>query len=134
MPIIDGTPFYSNSIVPYYADVPVNLRAKWEGEVQQEFTGGVMMHLFLAEMPEHDALKKFIYRLVKNTKVVYFSITPAISVCGKCSWNGVGIYERCPRCGSSKVDVWSRIVGKIAEFKSRVHYKELIAESAVVNI
>jgi len=66
-------------------------------------------------------------------KVVYFSITPTISVCSKCSWNGVGTYDRCPKCGSEKVDVWSRIVGyyrpvkswnigKRAEFKSRVHY------------
>jgi len=51
MPNVDGVPFYSNSIVPYYADVPIYLRAKWEGEVQQEFTGGVMMHLFLNEEP-----------------------------------------------------------------------------------
>ena len=140
MPMVDGVPFYSNSIVPYYADVPITLRAKWEGIVQQEFTGGVMMHIFLAESPEPDVLKKFIYRLVHNTKVVYFSITPAITVCNKCSWNGVGVYDVCPRCGSKKVDVWSRIVGyyrplrnwnigKVAEFKSRIHYKELIASS-----
>ena len=144
MPTVDGTPFYSNSIVPYYTDVPLTYRAEWEGEVQQEFTGGVMMHLFLAELPEVDALKKFIYNLVRSTKVVYFSITPAISVCNKCSWSSVGIYDTCPRCGSKKVDVWSRIVGyyrplkswnigKIAEFKSRVHYKELL-EHATINL
>ncbi|MCD6357001.1 MAG: hypothetical protein J7L75_00295, partial [Thermoproteales archaeon] len=55
----DGVaPFYSNSIVPYYADVPLHLRAEWEGLVQQEFTGGVMMHLFLEEQPDPDALKR----------------------------------------------------------------------------
>ena len=144
MPNVDGVPFYSNSIVPYYADVPITLRAKWEGIVQQEFTGGVMMHIFLAESPEPEVLKKFIYRLVKSTQVVYFSITPAITVCNRCGWNGVGVYDICPRCGSKNVDVWSRIVGyyrplknwnigKIAEFKSRVHYKELLV-NATVNI
>lgn len=129
----DGTaPFYSNSIVPYYADVPIFKRAKWEGEVQQEFTGGVMMHIFLYESPDPKALKNLIYKIVTNTKVVYFSITPTIAVCRNCGWRAVGIFDKCPRCGG-KVDLWSRIVGyyrpvknwnigKKAEFKLRAQY------------
>ena len=124
--------FYSNSVVPYYADVPIFKRALWEGEVQQEFTGGVMMHLFLEESPDPEALKKLVRRIAENTKVVYFSITPTISVCRKCGWSAVGIHEKCARCGN-EVDVWSRIVGyyrpvrnwnpgKKAEFNLRVHY------------
>ena len=129
----DGTaPFYSNSIVPYYADVPIYQRAIWEGEVQQEFTGGVMMHLFLNESPDPKALRNMIRRIVENTKVVYFSITPTLSVCRKCGWSAVGTFWECPSCGA-KTEVWSRIVGyyrpvrnwnigKKAEFKLRVHY------------
>jgi len=129
----DGTaPFYSNSIVPYYADVPIYQRAIWEGEVQQEFTGGVMMHLFLNESPDPKALRNMIRRIVENTKVVYFSITPTIAVCRKCGWSSVGAIDRCPKCGG-EVELWSRIVGyyrpvrnwnigKKAEFKLRVHY------------
>lgn len=133
IPTYGGVPFYSNSIVPYYANVPIFLRALWEGEVQQEFTGGVMMHLFLYERPDAKALKSLIRRIASNTRVVYFSITPAISVCRNCGWNAVGVYHKCPKCDSDKVEVWSRIVGyyrpvsnwnvgKKAEFKSRVHY------------
>ena len=131
----DETRFYSNSIVPYYADVPIYRRALWEGEVQREFTGGVMMHLFLSEMPDPSALKKLIRRIAENTKVVYFSITPAISVCRKCGWSAIGVYDECPKC-HGPVDVWSRIVGyyrpvrtwnpgKQAEFKARVLYGAL---------
>ena len=133
IPRYGGVPFYSNSIVPYYANVPIFMRALWEGEVQQEFTGGVMMHLFLYERPDPRALKSLIRRLATNTKIVYFSITPTISVCKSCGWNSIGVFERCPKCGSDKVEMWSRIVGyyrpvsnwnvgKKAEFKSRVHY------------
>ncbi|MCD6513776.1 MAG: anaerobic ribonucleoside triphosphate reductase [Candidatus Odinarchaeota archaeon] len=126
------TPYYSNSIIPYYADISLGERVEFEGEVQQEFTGGVMMHIFLNETPDPIALKKLVYRIAVNTKVVYFSITPTIATCRNCGWHGIGIYEKCPKCGKS-VDLWSRIVGyyrpiknwnigKKAEFKQRVHY------------
>ena len=46
IPILDGEPIYSNSIVPYYVSVPITKRVELEGMVQQEFTGGVMAHLF----------------------------------------------------------------------------------------
>ena len=132
MPLEDGVPFYSNSIIPYYAAVPIAQRAKWEGEVQQEFTGGVMMHLFLYESPDPQALKKLVKRIVTNTKVVYFSITPTIAVCKHCGWSGVGVYDKCPKCGGP-IELWSRIVGyyrpikswnvgKKAEFLERVEY------------
>ncbi len=129
----DPAPFYSNSIIPYYARVPISLRAEWEGEVQREFTGGVIMHLFLNESPDPEALKKLARRIVENTNVVYFSFTPNLSVCTKCDWSSVGIFDSCPKCGSKKIDVWSRIVGyyrpirtwnagKRAEFRIRATY------------
>ncbi len=130
----DGiAPFYSNSVVPYYADVPIYRRAIWEGEVQQEFTGGVMMHLFLAEQPDPSALRNLIRKIVENTKVVYFSITPTITVCRTCGWNSIGAHFTCLKCGS-ETEIWSRIVGyyrpvrnwnpgKKAEFKLRVTYR-----------
>lgn len=132
MPMEDGTPYYSNSIVPYYAQVPLADRVRWEAEVQPEFTGGVMMHIFLDESPDPGALKNLVRRIAEQTKIVYFSITPTIAVCRRCGWQAVGLYDRCPRCGAP-VDLWSRIVGyyrplrnwnigKRAEFKQRVHY------------
>jgi len=133
IPILNGEPIYSNSIVPYYVSIPLVKRVELEGLVQQEFTGGVMAHLFFGEAIDPKALKKFIYSIVTNTKIVYFSITPAISTCKNCGWSGIGIYWKCPQCGS-KTEVWSRIVGyyrpiqswhvgRQKEFRSRVHYK-----------
>jgi len=133
IPIWDGKPFYSNSIVPYYIDIPLSRRVMWEADVQQEFTGGVMLHIFFHEAIDPKALKKLVYNIVTKTKSVYFSITPSITVCPKCGWHGVGIYDQCPKCGNRNVDIWSRIVGyyrpirswnegKQAEFISRIHY------------
>ena len=132
----DPAPYYSNSIVPYYADVPIAQRAAWEGEVQGEFTGGVIMHLFLQESPDPNALKQLARRIVTETRVVYLSFTPTISVCRDCGWHAVGVFNVCPRCGGDRVDVWSRIVGyyrpirtwnpgKLAEFRQRIQYRQV---------
>ena len=132
IPILNGEPIYSNSIVPYYVSMPLIKRVELEGIVQQEFTGGVMAHLFFGEAMDPRSLKKLIRSFVENTKIVYFSITPAISVCNSCGWRGIGVVWSCPNCGS-KVEVWSRIVGyyrpvqswhpgRRAEFKARFHY------------
>jgi len=133
IPEFNGIPFYSNSIVPYYVDVPIQLRAMWEGEVQEEFTGGVIMHLFLHEPPDPIALKKFVRNILERTKLVYLSITPTISVCSRCGYWQVGILSKCPKCDSPRIEIWSRVVGyyrpihtynvgRRAEFMTRVHY------------
>lgn len=134
IPVFDGEPIYSNSIIPYYAPISLPKRVEYEGIVQQEFTGGVMAHLFFGQSIDPRALKKLIRRIVETTKIVYFSITPAISICKKCKLRTVGVMWNCPRCGE-EMEIWSRIVGyyrplsswhtgRIAEFKSRVHYGE----------
>ncbi|MEM1509756.1 MAG: anaerobic ribonucleoside triphosphate reductase [Thermofilaceae archaeon] len=126
------SPFYSNSIVPYYAPVSLYERAALEGRVQGEFTGGVMMHLFLEEQPDVEALKKLVRRIIENTGIVYFSITPTISVCRWCGWSSVGTHWQCLKC-EREAEVWSRIVGyyrpvkqwnpgKKTEFRLRKHY------------
>ncbi len=132
IPILNGEPMYSNSIIPYYAPVSLVDRVRLEGMVQQEFTGGVMAHLFFGEAMDPKSLKKLIRSFVENTKIVYFSITPAISICRTCGWRSIGVFWECPNCGS-ETEVWSRIVGyykpvqmwhpgRIAEFRSRIHY------------
>lgn len=147
IPMEGDIPFYSNSIIPYYAQVSIPERVKWEGEVQEEFTGGVMMHIFLYESPDPKALKKLIYNIATNTKVVYFSVTPTLTVCNKCGWHGTGIFDGCPKCGNKNIEIWSRIVGyyrpvsswnigKQAEFLNRIEYgkneKTLLAKQVLV--
>ncbi len=133
IPIVGGEPFYSNSIIPYYADLPLPKRIELEAQVQHLFTGGVMMHMHMYEAMDPEALMKMVYNISKSYKIVYFSITPAITVCIKCGWSSPGIFSECPKCGSEEVDWWSRIVGyyrpiknwnpgKKAEFASRIGY------------
>ena len=125
------SPIYSTSIVPYYADVGMSERVHLEAKVQKYFTGGVMLHLFLNEEPDPEALAKLTRRL-SGTKLIYWSYTPTLTICRNCGYRSVGAAWVCPRCGS-ETEVWSRIVGyyrpvknwnpaRRREFRQRVHY------------
>ncbi len=129
-----GVGFYSSSIVPYYTDIELSRRIEIESRLQRLFTGGVMMHIFLGEEPDPEALAKLTKRLTYSTDLVYWSYTPAITICRKCGWKGVGAVHECPKCGSENVEIWSRIIGyyrpiknwypyRRKEFRTRIHYK-----------
>ena len=127
-----GNPIYSTSIAPYYGEMDLPERIEVESRVQRSFTGGVMMHIFLGEEPEVNALAEF-NRKLTCSDLVYWSFTPAVTVCLKCGRGFTGIISRCPSCGSDRVEVWSRIIGyyrplrnwnpyRRREFETRKHY------------
>jgi len=110
-------PIYSTSIAPYYGALELTDRIKVESMVQKSFTGGVMMHIFLGEEPDPEALAKLTKRLMR-TELVYWSYTPAVTVCNKCGHSTTGLHTHCPRCGSEDVEIWSRIVGYYRPLKN----------------
>ncbi|MEZ0394269.1 MAG: anaerobic ribonucleoside triphosphate reductase [Desulfurococcaceae archaeon] len=110
-------PLYSTSVVPYYADVELGERIELESKVQKYFTGGVMMHIFLAEEPDPEALSKLAKRLI-DTDIVYWSFTPALTHCTKCGRTFTGLHRACPKCGSEEVEIWSRIIGYYRPLKN----------------
>jgi len=125
-------PVYATSITPYYADIELPDRIEIEQRVQKYFTGGVMMHIFLGEEPEPEALADLTKKLMQ-TELIYWSYTPAITHCNTCEKTFTGLYTKCPVCGSENIDVWSRIIGyyrplrnwnpqRRKEFWSRQHY------------
>ncbi|WP_206204551.1 anaerobic ribonucleoside triphosphate reductase [Thermococcus sp. 21S7] len=125
-------PIYSTSIAPYYGSLELADRIRVEEKVQKSFTGGVMMHIFLGEEPDPEALAKLTKRLMR-TELVYWSYTPAVTVCNDCKYSTTGLHTHCPRCGSENVEVWSRIIGyyrplknwnpfRKKEFWTRRHY------------
>ncbi len=125
-------PIYSTSIAPYYGPLDLIDRVKIEEKVQGLFTGGVMMHIFLNEEPDPEALAKFTKRLSIHSRLIYWSYTPALSICTRCGWRDIGIVFECPKCGA-ETEVWSRIIGyyrplknwneaRRSEFLNRRHY------------
>ena len=116
-------PIYSTSIAPYYGALELPDRIEIEARVQKVFTGGVMMHIFLGEEPDPEALAKLVKRLIQ-TDLVYWSFTPAITVCKHCMKTFTGLYTRCPRCGSEDVEIWSRIIGYYRPLKNWNPYRK----------
>ncbi|WP_457751531.1 anaerobic ribonucleoside triphosphate reductase [Thermococcus sp.] len=125
-------PIYSTSVAPYYGALELADRIRIEEKVQKSFTGGVMMHIFLGEEPDPEALAKLTKRLMR-TELVYWSYTPAITICNTCGYSTTGLYTHCPRCGSENIEIWSRIIGyyrplknwnpfRRKEFWTRRHY------------
>jgi ribonucleoside-triphosphate reductase len=120
---LPAEPLYSTSIAPYYTDsMSLADRIEVEARVQKYFTGGVMMHLFLGEEADPEALSKLAKRILE-TDIVYWSFTPAITHCNNCGSTTTGLYNACPRCGSPSVDVWSRIIGYYRPIKNWNPYR-----------
>ncbi len=120
---LPAEPLYSTSVAPYYTDsMSIPDRIEVEARVQKHFTGGVMMHLFLGEEADPEALAKLAKRIME-TDIVYWSFTPAITHCNNCKTTVTGLYRTCPKCGSENVDVWSRIIGYYRPLKNWNPYR-----------
>jgi ribonucleoside-triphosphate reductase len=103
--------YYTNSSqlpVGYTDDLYETLEK--QDELQCQYTGGTVLHLYLAQRIEDPKLAK---QLVRNVctryKLPYVSLTPTFSTCKNHGYL-VGEVEYCPYCGE-KTEVWTRVVG-----------------------
>ncbi|HDD35424.1 MAG TPA: ribonucleoside triphosphate reductase [Candidatus Desulfofervidus auxilii] len=125
--------YYTNSTqlpVNYTDDVFEALEL--QDKIQTKYTGGTVLHIFLGEsLPDINAVKQLVKKVVENYRLPYFTITPTFSICPKCGYLK-GKVEKCPHCGSV-CEVFSRSVGylrpvkqwnegKQTEFKMRKNY------------
>ncbi len=95
----EDAPYYTNSVhLPVnYTDDPFEA-LELQDELQQTFTGGTVLHLFLGErLPDADAAKNLIRKVFENYALPYVTITPTFSICPKCGYIK-GEVNRCPKC------------------------------------
>ncbi len=129
----NGTPYYTNSTnlpVGHCEDVIAAL--EHQTKLQPLYTGGTVFHTFLGEaVADTQALKNFIMKAFRMTKIPFLSITPTFSVCPQHGYSS-GEHHFCPTCGVES-EVFTRIVGyyrpvsrwnkgKQAEYVDRVTY------------
>ncbi|GHU84782.1 anaerobic ribonucleoside triphosphate reductase [Clostridia bacterium] len=135
-----GTPYYTNSSqlpVGFTDDIFETLDL--QDELQNLYTGGTVLHLYLGEnIKDIEVAKALIKKVFTNYKLPYISITPTFSVCSDHGYIS-GEHFECPECGKD-AEVWSRVVGfwrpvqnynkgKYAEYMERKKY-QLPGESA----
>ncbi|WP_232362536.1 ribonucleoside triphosphate reductase [Desulfogranum mediterraneum] len=127
------TPIYTNSTqlpVNYSTDIFQILDL--QDELQCQYTGGTVQHIFLGEAaPDHQAVKAFVRTICEQYRLPYFTISPSFSICRSHGYLQGEVFS-CPECGK-KTEVYSRVVGylrpvqqwnegKKAEFGQRSHF------------
>ncbi len=126
-------PFYTNSThlpVQYSEDIFEVL--EHQDPLQQRYTGGTVLHLYIGEKIEDaSTVKGLVKKVCENYHLPYFTITPTFSVCPEDGYIA-GEHRECPKC-KGETEIYSRIVGylrpvkqwnvgKKEEFKLRKEY------------
>ncbi len=94
-----ANPYYTNSThlhVNYTTDIFSALDL--QDDLQIKYTGGTVLHGYLGErLPNGDAAKKLVKKIVENYRLPYFTITPTFSICPKHGYLS-GEHKFCPKC------------------------------------
>jgi ribonucleoside-triphosphate reductase len=92
-------PYYTNSShlhVSHTTDIFTALEL--QDPLQTKYTGGTVLHGYLGEkLPNGEAAKKLVQKIVNNYKLPYFTITPTFSICPKHGYLA-GEHKYCPKC------------------------------------
>jgi ribonucleoside-triphosphate reductase len=92
-------PYYTNSsqLPAGYTDDAFEA-LKLQEKLQQKYTGGTVLHLYMGErISSTAACKKLVRRALENFRLPYITITPTFSICPKHGYLS-GEYAFCPKC------------------------------------
>ena len=103
--------YYTNSSqlpVGYTSDLFETLEK--QDELQCQYTGGTVLHLYLAQrIKDVDVAKNLVRKTFTRYKLPYVSLTPTFSTCKNHGYLD-GEVEQCPYCGET-AEIWTRVVG-----------------------
>ncbi|WP_431804044.1 ribonucleoside triphosphate reductase [Microbacterium sp. bgisy203] len=104
-------PYYTNS-----SQLPVGftsdpfLAMALQEPLQQQYTGGTVLHLYLGEaMESARACRDLVRRSLERFRLPYLTITPTFSICPQHGYVS-GHHETCPTC-AAVCEVWTRVMG-----------------------
>jgi len=109
------------------APVTLNKKVEIEGRFFGVLKGGNIFHVFLDDVapmlraselgtgeihPSYvDDAMEFVFKIFRETPINYLAITKDSTICDDCNSITPGVNEKCPNCGSTNVDFFSRITG-----------------------
>lgn len=104
-------PYYTNS-----SQLPVGLTEdpfevlEHQEEFQRLYTGGTVVHLYMAEqISSAKACKNLVRRVLERYRIPYLTITPTFSICADHGYLK-GEQSTCPHCGKA-TEIWTRVMG-----------------------
>jgi ribonucleoside-triphosphate reductase len=139
----EQNPYYTNSsqLPVGFTDDPFEALALQE-ELQRKYTGGTVLHLYMAErISSAEACKRLVRRALGQFALPYITITPTFSICPAHGYLS-GEQPTCSRCAEidpaappQPCEVWTRVmgyhrpvssfnIGKRGEFAQRLAFQE----------
>lgn len=106
-----ANPYYTNSsqLPVAFTDDPFLAMELQEG-LQQKYTGGTVLHLYMGEAaPTAAACKALVRRSLERFRIPYITITPTFSICPQHGYLS-GDHTSCPQC-RAECEVWTRVMG-----------------------
>ena len=116
--VADGAfPFYTNSTqlpVDYTDDLFETLSL--QEKLQERYTGGTVLHVFLGEqVTDAASVKNLLKKVTSGFRLPYLTLTPTFSICPSHGYLA-GEKPACPHCGA-ETEVYSRVVGYLRPVK-----------------
>ena len=107
----DENPYYTNSsqLPVGFTDDPFEALSR-QDELQTKYTGGTVLHLYMAErLSSPDACRTLVRRALETFRLPYLTVTPTFSICPSHGYLA-GEVHACPTCGG-ECEVWTRVMG-----------------------
>ncbi len=152
----EANPYYTNSsqLPVGFTDDPFEALERQE-ELQGKYTGGTVLHLYMAErISDAQACKELVRRSLTRYRLPYLTVTPTFSICPHHGYLA-GEHETCPSCAVEHAgsgpdgvpvacEVWTRVmgyhrpvgsfnVGKRGEHAERTPFLERVARERVLD-
>ena len=98
-------PYYTNSsqLPVGFTDDPF-VALDYQDDLQTQYTGGTVLHLYMSErISSSAACKDLVRRVLENYRLPYVSVTPVYSICPKHGYIP-GEHKYCPICDQELLD------------------------------
>lgn len=101
----ESNPYYTNSsqLPVGYTDDPF-LALEMEDDLQRKYTGGTVLHLYMADaVSSSQACKELVRRTLMRFRLPYITVTPTFSICPKHGYIS-GRHDFCPICDAELIE------------------------------
>jgi len=130
--IATGNVYYTNSVhLAYDSNVDIFTRIEKQSKFDPMIQAGTIIHNWFGEsQPDPKALASLYKSVFANTNAVQTADSPDMTVCMECHSMHRGFNDACPKCGSEKIYLETRVTGyfsmvsgwtkgKLAELRDR---------------